>query len=93
MKKEEIPFLEKQNFTKTPSSIPCGGLYYTVDPLNISLFSILSSASVALLYGPTILRVSKVCPNISKRLWNVDHPTINARGLRAWSTPPPSPMG
>lgn len=38
---KEIPFLEKKNFTKTPSSIPGGGLYYTVDPLNISLFSIL----------------------------------------------------
>lgn len=44
----EIPFLKKkkkkkakQKFTKTPSSFPCGGLYYTVDPLNISLFSIL----------------------------------------------------
>lgn len=40
---KEIQFQEKQTkkkFTKTPSSIPCGGLYYTVDPLNISLFSI-----------------------------------------------------
>ena len=40
MSEKEVLFLEKQKFTKTPSSIPCGGLYYTVDPLNISLFSI-----------------------------------------------------
>lgn len=43
--KKKIILLRKLNktkkFTKTPSSIPCGGLYYTVDPLNISLFSIL----------------------------------------------------
>lgn len=47
---------------ETPSFHSCGHLYYTVDPLNITLyFYPFSSASVALFYRPTILRVSKVC--------------------------------
>lgn len=88
--KKKFLFLEKtQKFTKTPSSIPCGGLYYTVDPLNISYIVfypfLFSTSSVALFYSPTVLRVSKVYPNISKRLCNFDHPTTNAGGLSAWS--------
>lgn len=39
--KNKFLFWKNNQFTKTPSSIRCGGLYYTVDPLNISLYSIL----------------------------------------------------
>lgn len=46
---------------------------------------------MALFYSPTILRVGKVCLNISKSLCNTDHPTSNAQDIRAWSSPLPSP--
>lgn len=54
-------------------------------------FCLISSLSVALFYSPTILRVGKVCLNISKSLCNTDHPTSNAQDIRAWSSPLPSP--
>lgn len=66
-----------------------------MDPLNISLFSFLlfqlPSTSVALLYSPTILRVSEVCPKCPHISATLTIPLQLPGGLGP--AHPPSPMG
>lgn len=88
MGEKEIPFLEKKIHQDPIFYSLWWSFLYSGSPEFLACFLFFPSTSVALFFSPTILRVSKICPNISPTsLQKIERPSTNAQGLGAWSSP------